>query len=299
MKLAHFSDVHIGGGTAREDARRFCRLVDHAIDRGAEHLLIGGDLVDRGNVEDARPVRAHLKRRGFLHPERLSVVPGNHDIWPISASALFSPGPTAAVSFRNLFGLVKNRDYPAQKAFTAFLDLFAESYRGARTYYSDLALPCVKQVGPLRLGLLDTTSNLLRSHAQGRFDADEARWLREALGELEGPSVLLMHHWPFAWAPVLPFPGDSLDGAPAVLRTFADVNFEDLRKVRRFISAAEFDAVLCGHMHEGDVSRIGEVPVYCMGRSGGETGTFAYDLFTATPRSIRGWTIEVDEGELA
>jgi hypothetical protein len=38
MKLAHFSDVHIGSGTAREDARRFCRLVDHAIDRGAEHL---------------------------------------------------------------------------------------------------------------------------------------------------------------------------------------------------------------------------------------------------------------------
>jgi hypothetical protein len=157
----------------------------------------------------------------------------------------------------------------------------------------------VKQVGPVRMGLLDTTSNLLRTHAQGRFDSDEAAWLRGALDELEGPSLLLMHHWPFAWAPVLPFPDGAVEAAPAAVQAFADVNFEDLRKVRRFISAAKFDAVLCGHMHEGDVSRIGEVPVYCMGRSGGETGTYAYDLFTATSRSIRGWTLTVDEKDLS
>ena len=298
MKLAHFSDVHIGAGAATSDARAFCRMIDHAIGNGAEHLLIGGDLVDRGNVMDAKPVRDHLARRGFLHPDRLSIVPGNHDIWPIGHSALESPAAFASVMVRKLKAHATGSNDPAQDNLEALVDLFSEAFDGAETFYSDLPLPCVKQVGPIRLGLLDTTSHSLFTHAQGRFAPAEGRWLKRALGEREGPSILLMHHWPFPWTAV-----DSAELPGAVhfladtlgldLEALCDVNFEDLAAVRRFIRTGNFDAVLCGHMHEGDRDTIGDVPVFCMGRSGGEDGASAYDLINATPRSIRARTHHV------
>jgi 3',5'-cyclic AMP phosphodiesterase CpdA len=300
MKLAHFSDVHING---RAGASRFCRLIDHAIANGAEHLLIGGDLVDRGNVKDARPVRDHIRRRGFLYPDKLSIVPGNHDIWPVAWSALHDTDELGSVLTHKAYAWATDAHDPAQENLEELLELFSAAYEGAETYYGDLVLPCVKQVGPVRIGMLDTTSNSVATHAQGRFDAAEGEWLVGALREFEGPSILLMHHWPYRWSSA-----DAND-LPLAIRllmkmaglspaAFCSVNFRNLPAVQRFIKTGGFDAVLCGHMHEGDKDTLGHSTVYCMGRSSGEDGTYAYDLFTATSRSIRGRTIHVDAEEL-
>src|SRR4029453_85758 len=89
LKLAHFSDLHLGSRCGALTKTRMRALLDHAIAGGVEHLLFGGDIVDHANLHDAVALREHLETRGFLSSERVSVVPGNHDIWPIGEGDLF------------------------------------------------------------------------------------------------------------------------------------------------------------------------------------------------------------------
>ena len=72
--LAHLSDLHIGKDAATAwSARRLVRALDAAeIDR----VLVTGDVTDRGRLEELRLFRRIVAPLG---PERLLVVPGNHD----------------------------------------------------------------------------------------------------------------------------------------------------------------------------------------------------------------------------
>ena len=284
LRLAHFSDFHIGreGADLGTDLDQMCALIDHAISAGAQHVLFGGDIVDHGNVEDCKALRAHLQARFFLSGERFSFVPGNHDIWPFGEDAIGE----GAVNWLagNLRALVTADAWPAQARYEKLSEMFQESFEGAVHLSDSDPFPAFKRIGPLGLAMLDTTSDLgAFASASGRFEREEAKWLKEAAREHGGPSLLLMHHWPFQaeidfdaeslpWLVRKPLEAFGVDPAQ-----FVDVNFQELAKVRRFILHGPFNAVLCGHIHvmsddpedaEFD-QKIGKVPIHCMGRSGG------------------------------
>ncbi len=322
MKLAHFSDFHIGHQDATSEAQRAIALVDHAIEAGAGHLIFSGDLADHGNLEDLDPLVAHLRKRGFLRPERLTVVPGNHDIWPFGersfAADIWGWAKSKLASPRAL-----KPDLPAQRRFERFVRTFGPSYQGAARASPANPFPCVKQVGDAHLVLLDTTADLALRHAQGQLAEEDAEWVLETLAPLEGPRVLVMHHWPFAWQTVDPdviverIPAfvrkgiELVGGDPDQLaRDLVDVNFRDLKAVRKFVKAGRFDTVLCGHLHLGDEGvdspefsqPLGKVPVHCMGRSGavhqGAARRYAYHLVEVSDRVVVE-TVLLKERELA
>lgn len=319
MRIVHLSDLHLGapageGGARRREANVLA-LLDHALARGADHVLLGGDLVDHGNLEDAARLRDALAERGLLSAERLSVVPGNHDIWPFGEESLW--GDAGRYLLENARALAAFRKWPAQERYQRFLSLFAETFTGAVARSGD-RYPCLKRLGGASIAMLDTTSNhgAFRS-AAGRFDEEEARWLLARLDEHAGPRLLLMHHWPLRWdvdasAIVDRLPGpvrEMLLGLGLDVARFAEVNFEDLEGVQAFLRRGRFDAVLCGHVHmmsddardPGFEARVGEVPVYCMGRSGGvhqDEGreVLAYHLVEVEPRGVRVETVFVEAG---
>ncbi len=72
--IAHVSDLHIGkdAATARS-ARRLVRALDAA---GVDRVLITGDVTDRGRLEELELFQRIFKP---LAPERILLVPGNHD----------------------------------------------------------------------------------------------------------------------------------------------------------------------------------------------------------------------------
>lgn len=73
--LAHLSDLHIGRSPAYDE--QVGRAVASVIDGGIDHVIVSGDVTDRGRAhEHARFLElfAPLAAAG-----RLSVVPGNHD----------------------------------------------------------------------------------------------------------------------------------------------------------------------------------------------------------------------------
>jgi 3',5'-cyclic AMP phosphodiesterase CpdA len=315
MRIIHLSDLHLGApGAARREANVLA-LIDHALAGGADHLLLGGDLVDHGNLEDAARLRDHLASRGLLAEGRLSVVPGNHDIWPFGEDSLW--GDAGRYLIENARALAALREWPAEERYERFAALFGATFSGTVARAGD-RYPCLKRIGGVSIAMLDTTSNrgAFRS-AEGRFDEEEASWLLSRLDEHEGPRLLLMHHWPLRWdvdaseiVERLPGPvkqilaGLGLDAA-----RFADVNFEDLEGVQGFLRRGRFDAVLCGHVHmmseeardPAFEARVGEVPVYCMGRSGGvhqEEGreVLAYHVIDVEPGAVRVETVFVEPG---
>jgi 3',5'-cyclic AMP phosphodiesterase CpdA len=319
VRLVHLSDLHLGGGpSAALRAGRVLALLDHAIARGAEHVLLGGDLVDHGNLDDLLPLRDHLARRGFGEASRLTVVPGNHDVWPFGEESLW--GDAGRYLAENARSLATLAGWPAQERYRRFAATFAPSFDGVIARGEEDPYPCLKRLGGISLAILDTTSNhgAFRS-ARGRFDAGEAAWLEARLDAYEGPRLLLMHHWPLRWdvdaeaiVEDLPRPARAVLAALGIdPASFADVNFEDLDAVQAFLRRARFDAVICGHLHAmSDDPRdpafdasVGSVPVHCMGRSGAvhqEEGreVFAYHVIDAGERGVTVETVFVEAAEL-
>lgn len=289
-------------------------LIDHAIGSGAEHLLFGGDLVDHGNVEDAEALRDHLQTRGFLTADRTSVVPGNHDVWPYGEGHVTRDFLRALPA--DLAGWLRGRRRHHARR-DGFLSLFRETFEGVQRAGRG-RLPCVKRLGPLNLGLLDTSSRTgwLRA-AEGHFNPLDGVWLRETLSEREGPRVVLMHHPPIALEVSLEY---LLSLVPRLARRIAEraakgglrpgLDFADLAAVKRFLEEGAFDAVLCGHIHlvggprdEGYTQRIAGVPVHVMGRSGGVhqpagSEVFAYHLGAATRDTLTIETVFVEAAAL-
>jgi len=311
MKLAHLSDLHLGGSHPRKRARRVKALIDRAIGEGIDHLLLGGDLVDSADLDDLDPLVEHLRKRRFFSASRLSVVPGNHDCWPFSFDDLGSQILKEAVDSAG--ALVSSSDWPAQERYEQFGEIFSGTFKGTAQYYDEDPYPCVKVVGDLAIVMLDTTSDTPKRCVQGNFDNDEGEFV---LGELEahdGPRVLHMHHVPWQVGPFdasahidelslyLRVAAQAYEKAGGDLDALGDPDFRDLRAVRRFIRKAQFDAVLCGHVHVFDADdirspdyrgKVGNVPVYCMGRSGAvdqdwDEAVFAYDLITVSSGRVK------------
>lgn len=321
MRLAHFSDFHLGARSVAVQKRRMRALVDHALDARAEHLMFSGDLVDHGNVEDATALVEHLRVRGMYRADRFSLVPGNHDVWPLS-----SHGDRAALIAKWIgtytAAHLAGRKMPGQERYEALCELFAPAWRGAARMYGDDPFPCVKRVGPIAIAMLDSTADTIFEHARGRFDAHEGEWLADKLASAGGTPLLLVHHSPFRWE--VADADEVLERIPRPLRmalgalprfdelvaSMCDVSYGALPAVQAFIRRAPIAAVFCGHLHltdggarDSDFSRtLGTKPVYCMGRSGaidqGRKRVYAYHVVDVANENLSVKTTYVPESML-
>ena len=73
-------------------------LVEDAGARGAEHLIISGDLVESGEMKVLKAFVAALKKLGWTGSKRLTIIPGNHDIFPVSNRKLTLPRRPTSIS---------------------------------------------------------------------------------------------------------------------------------------------------------------------------------------------------------
>ncbi|MEM9455418.1 MAG: metallophosphoesterase [Myxococcota bacterium] len=75
LTLAHVSDLHFGLRTSLEDAS--ARLVETLYHRAVDHVVISGDITNRGRAEEIE--RFWARWSPLREVTTLSVVPGNHD----------------------------------------------------------------------------------------------------------------------------------------------------------------------------------------------------------------------------
>lgn len=79
MKIAHISDLHFG--KSREQNENIKTLIGRIQAFGVDHLAITGDLTACGSVEQYKGIISILDKNNFFSAERLTVIPGNHDLF--------------------------------------------------------------------------------------------------------------------------------------------------------------------------------------------------------------------------
>ncbi|NTW49337.1 MAG: hypothetical protein HGB19_06355 [Chlorobiales bacterium] len=99
MKLAHITDLHINSADNPERLEQLEFLVKNIFDDGYDHLIVTGDLVDVANEDDMRLIRQLFERLGVFDWQKLTVIPGNHDIfgkYELNAERVFVNAMNAA-----------------------------------------------------------------------------------------------------------------------------------------------------------------------------------------------------------
>ena len=76
-RIAHLSDMHLDGSAERH--ARFSRSIARAAAFGADHMILTGDLTSSGHPDEFNELSWALRQ---WPPERVTLVPGNHDGGP-------------------------------------------------------------------------------------------------------------------------------------------------------------------------------------------------------------------------
>lgn len=138
--LVHISDPHLSRQFYREHLRSFKLLLESILDRGCDHLLITGDIVSTAEPDDYFLAREILDRFGLLHSSKLTVVPGNHDIFG---------GPHRAVDVLSFPRYIRSIDY--SRHLDLFVEAFEESFEKCTFLTHGYFFPFVKKAGPFAI----------------------------------------------------------------------------------------------------------------------------------------------------
>lgn len=81
MKIAHISDLHLNTLFNDSNLQRIKRTLRYISAKNVDHLIISGDLVDNADESDLLLLKKMISREGYLSSDKLTIVPGNHDIF--------------------------------------------------------------------------------------------------------------------------------------------------------------------------------------------------------------------------
>jgi 3',5'-cyclic-AMP phosphodiesterase len=81
LLIAHISDLHLNSFYNDSIFRRINYLLKQISENKVDHLIITGDITDNASEKDFEIFRRMLNKYGFMNGEKLSIIPGNHDIF--------------------------------------------------------------------------------------------------------------------------------------------------------------------------------------------------------------------------
>jgi 3',5'-cyclic AMP phosphodiesterase CpdA len=279
--VAHLSDLHLRTG---DDAAGLARQLDRIDASAPDHLVITGDLLDRWDPAILEHALDLLARRSWLHPDRTTIIHGNHDL----ASSGGYPRGRA-----DLWRLVARSWDPPPLLIRRRREFYRRIARRAprvgltpmetKTIGGSVRLVTLDSVPALWAPVGVSRAGLTLRQGEGRIPDDQTDWL--AALSPGGPLVVLTHHYPL---PVGAFIWDVGRVAAAgrllspLRRTRVMVAMEiaapDRERFWRAAADAKVAAVLCGHVHRARLERHGGTVVGLNGQSGADWAgrTIAY-----------------------
>ncbi len=102
MTITHLSDLHLSLTNRRENIRNLRRILEHLSRSGTDHIVITGDIAANADEEELHFARTVFEAYGLFHRDRLTVIPGNHDIFGgvhTAEDALKFPGRCQSTPF--------------------------------------------------------------------------------------------------------------------------------------------------------------------------------------------------------
>ncbi len=141
--IAHLSDLHLSVDRVPQNVKRTRRLLEHILRANVDHIVVTGDITADARAKELELARKIFKSYGLLDARRLSVVPGNHDI--------FGGVHTA----EDIFGFPKRckHTHYAQMV-DMFVEAFAETFAGTITAGGEQQFPYAKVLnGAVLIGI--------------------------------------------------------------------------------------------------------------------------------------------------
>ncbi len=237
-RLVHLSDPHISRRYYREHIKSLKILLRSILEAGCDHLIVTGDIVSTADPDDFTLAREIFSTFGLLRSDRLTLVPGNHDMFG---------GPHRAVEVLEYPSRIRRIDHASMRRL--FVDTFAETFDDALLLLGDSLFPFVKHAGPYDIIGIDSTMpwSLLRNPfgSNGRVDDPQMEALL-ALSPLLDPRripVVAMHHH-------LAKAGDTLSDH-AVWNVIEDwtMRLWGRKKLARRFASLGVRVILHGHVH--------------------------------------------------
>ena len=251
-RLAHFSDLHLA--RRNRDFYRTLAMLDHAIEQDrVDHLVITGDLLDTPRPRLFQEFFELLEDWGWAGANRLTYVPGNHDMYGYVAPALRVQDPER--DYAHICGVTAStRRGPGTRR------LLADPATPQRL----LPFPFGKRLAPhVALAGLDSTparyGRFWPSPGAGVITQPRLDAVRRFLDERASCThrVVVMHHYPF----------ETRFRWPMFEQNFREPKPAD---VQTWLLAARATLVLCGHVHMHRAAKLGRrCGVLCAGNSGG------------------------------
>ncbi len=249
FKVVHISDPHLSRQFYREHLKSFKLLLRSLLDAGCDHLVITGDIVSTADEDDYYLAREILGKLDLLDSRRLTVVPGNHDIFG---------GPHRAVDVLSFPQHIRNVDYA--RHLERFQRVFAETFQNVVSYGHDSVFPFVKKIGPYSIIGMNSIPqwSLLKNPfgTNGRLDEIQ----REALTQMHRdhrlvdtiPLVAIHHHF------------NDLQDDPTKGSWWKRVESKTMRMRGRNRTLRLFESlgvryVLHGHIHRNEIYRNNEI----------------------------------------
>jgi Icc protein len=245
FRLIHLSDPHLSRQFYREHMKSFKLLLKSILATGCDHLIITGDIVSTGEEDDYYLAREILGTLDLLDANRLTVVPGNHDIFG---------GPHRAVDILSFPQYIRNVDYA--RHLDRFQVVFGETLANVISYGQDSVYPFVKKVGPFSIiGLNSIPPWSLRRNpfgTNGKLSDDQ----RLALLQMQAdghfsktiPLVAMHHHFN-------DLQDDSVGGGFWKRIESNTMRMKGRTRTLRLFESLGIRYVLHGHIHRNEIYR--------------------------------------------
>ncbi len=241
--IAHLSDPHLSRQYYREHIKSFKILLRTILEKGCDHLVITGDIVSTADPDDFYLARSILTTFGLMDSRKLTIVPGNHDVFG---------GPHRAVDVLSFPRHVRTVDYHRRLAL--FEEAFAETFDGVRRLTPGGMYPFLKDVGPYTLIGLNSIppwslwNNPLGSNGILSDDQMFALAGLQSGTKLHGriPLVAIHHHF------------NELNDETSANSLWKNIEAKTMRMKRRrkllkIFSALGVQGVLHGHVHRNEL----------------------------------------------
>jgi Icc protein len=251
LRIAHISDIHIDTSSNPNDLGELRTLIEKIAALKYDHILMTGDITDVPNLSDLLGVRSILEDTGFYNWERLTILPGNHDVFgkygERKARQQLSLNPDMVPR------LSRKKNY--EEKINAFCNVFQKAFV-AEDSAVDNFFPFVKIIGNVAIVGFNTVmewsviSNPIGS--RGRIDAEELAMIDqpEIAQMLSGKTVIaVMHH-----AYTLYEPGTTLDKA-----FVWGMELVDKEATLKTLQHIHTKLVLHGHFHRAEIYREGGI----------------------------------------
>ena len=241
-RLIHISDPHLSRQYYREHMKSLKLLLRLILEAGCDHLVITGDIVSTADPDDYYLARELFASYGLLHSDKLTVVPGNHDIFG---------GPHRAVDVLSFPQHIRSVDY--YRRMDLFNEAFAECFAGVEQLVPNTQFPFIKKAGPFEiLGLNSIAPWSLWDNPLGSNGVlDEAHFAAleqlETAGNPKATRIVALHHH------FNNLHDDAVQNSLWRKIESRTMRMKKRRKTMRLLSALQVSAVLHGHIHRNEI----------------------------------------------